>query len=75
MDYELNDGNSLEFIDGHIAELDGRIHALRNRMNTMILEKYETRNQQLLLSVMLETQTDLANFRKDLVRTSVAVMA
>lgn len=71
MDNTLEKENYLVFIDGHIAELEQRISALRNRMGAMILEKYEVRNQELLLSVMLETRKDLAKFRADLMQPSL----
>ena len=67
----MENENSLTFIDSHIAALEERIYALRNRMGAMHLEKYETRNQELLLSVMLETRRDLANLRTDLIKTSL----
>jgi hypothetical protein len=65
---KLDDGAYVDFIDRHIEELDERIRALKNRMAAMVLEKYEIRNQEVLLGAMLETRKDLEKFRAELVQ-------
>jgi hypothetical protein len=67
---KLDDGAYVDFIDRHIEELDERIRALRNRMAAMVLEKYEIRNQEVLLGAMLETRRDLEKFRAELVQAA-----
>ena len=67
---KLDDGAYVDFIDRHIEELDERIRALKNRMAAMVLEKYEIRNQEVLLGAMLETRKDLGKFRAELVQAA-----
>lgn len=64
----LHDGDYVEVIDHHIEELEERISALRKRMAAMTLERYEIRNQEVLLATMLETRKDLETFRAELVQ-------
>ena len=64
----LHDGDYAGVIDHHIKELEERISALRKRMAAMTLERYEIRNQEVLLATMLETRKDLESFRAELVQ-------
>lgn len=66
MAIKLDDGAYVDFIDRNIEELDERIRALKSRMAAMVLEKYEIRNQEVLLATMLETRRDLESFRAEL---------
>lgn len=56
----------MTLLDGHLDELEERIKALKSRMTSMVLEKYETRNQEILLSNMLKIRDDMAAYRKAL---------
>lgn len=67
---KLNEGFYPDFIERHLTELDQRIGALKDRMAAMILEKYEIRNQEILLSVMLETRKELETLSVELGKTS-----
>lgn len=64
---KVEDEAYLIFVDRHIEELEERISALRNRIAEMVVEKYEIRNQEVLLSTMLETRRDLDKFQAELI--------
>ena len=49
----IEDQANLVFVACHIQELEQRISALREQMATMVLQSYETQNQQALLISML----------------------
>lgn len=59
----------LALVNRHIEELDERIAALGNRMATMTLERYQTHNQEILLSTMLEIRKELEKYRAELAET------
>ncbi len=64
---KLEDQAYLVFVDRHIEELEERIVALSSRISAMVLEKYETANQGLLLARMLEVKKDMKKFRTELI--------
>ncbi|GAC1544259.1 MAG: hypothetical protein NVS2B7_18480 [Herpetosiphon sp.] len=64
---KIEDQAYLVFVDRHIEELEERIVALRRRMSEMVLDEYETANQEILLSNMLETREDMERFRAELI--------
>jgi len=65
---KLEDEAYLVFVDRHIEELKERIRALKNRMAAVLLKRYETHNQEVLLCTMLETRKDMERFRAQLVK-------
>ena len=63
----VKDQAYLVFVARHIEELGQRISTLRERIATMVLQSYETKNQQELLCSMLQVQEDMEKFRAELV--------
>lgn len=59
----------LNLLDSHIEELEERIQGLRNRMVTMSIAKYATKNQEILLDNMLQIRKDMAALRNELIST------
>lgn len=69
MEDKVEDQAYLVFVDRHIEELEERINALRERMATMVLQSYETQNQQASISSMLQVREDMGKFRAELIET------
>lgn len=53
-------------VDRHIEELNRRIDGLKERMATMTSQRYETKNQLVLLSTMEEVLKDLKLLRAEM---------
>lgn len=64
---EMSNTNAeLAVIDLHIEELSQRIDDLKERMVAMTSQEYETKNQSMLLSTMLEVMKDLKLLRLEM---------
>lgn len=64
---KVEDEVYLVFVERHIEELKERVIALKSRMSEMVLEKYETANQEILLANMLEVQKNMECFQAELI--------
>jgi thermostable 8-oxoguanine DNA glycosylase len=63
---KANEEIDLVVLDRHIQELNQRIDDLKERMTTMASQKYETKNQSILLSTMQEVMKDLKLLRLEM---------
>ncbi|HEX8882999.1 MAG TPA: hypothetical protein VF797_00740 [Noviherbaspirillum sp.] len=66
MTVKLSEHTDLVTLDRQIDELNQRISSLKERMATMALQQYETRNQSILLATMLEVLRDLHLLRLEI---------
>jgi hypothetical protein len=63
---DMNREADLAVVEHHIEDLNQRIGDLQERMATMSLHKYETKNQSILLSTMQEVLMDLKLLRREM---------
>jgi len=63
---KLNEKIGLDVVDRHIEELNQRIDHLEQRMATMTSQRYETKNQSILLSTMQAVLKDLHLLRSEM---------
>lgn len=63
---KLSEQIDLITLDGQIDALKQRISCLKERMATMTAQRYETRNQSVLLDTMQEVLRDLHLLRLDI---------
>jgi hypothetical protein len=66
MTEKLNEKTDLITLDRQIEELNQRIGCLKERMATMTSQRYETKNQSILLSTMQEVLRDLHLLRLEI---------